>query len=54
MFYNFDPHESMLLIKATAWYVSVEQPFSKPVCCTVKPVCNDHLYNEIYYLWFIQ
>ena len=22
--------------------------------CTVKPVCNDHLYNKIYYLWFIQ
>ena len=21
--------------------------------CTVKPVCNDHLYNKIYYLWFI-
>ena len=21
---------------------------------TVKPVCNDHLYNEIYYLLFIQ
>ena len=21
---------------------------------TVKPVFNDHLYNEIYYLWFIQ
>ena len=21
---------------------------------TVKPVCNDHLYNEIYCLWFIQ
>ena len=21
---------------------------------TVKPVWNDHLYNEIYYLWFIQ
>ena len=20
---------------------------------TVKPVCNDHLYNEIHYLWFI-
>ena len=20
---------------------------------TVKPVCNDYLYNEIYYLWFI-
>ena len=21
---------------------------------TVKPVSNDHLYNRIYYLWFIQ
>ena len=21
---------------------------------TVKAVCNDHLYNKIYYLWFIQ
>ena len=21
---------------------------------TVKHVCNDHLYNKIYYLWFIQ
>ena len=20
----------------------------------MKPVCNDHLYYEIYYLWFIQ
>ena len=19
----------------------------------VKPVCNDHLYNKMYYLWFI-
>ena len=23
-------------------------------CTTVKPVCNDHLYNNIYNLWFIQ
>ena len=22
--------------------------------CTVKPVYNDHLYNKVYYLWFIQ
>ena len=22
--------------------------------CTVKPVCNDHPFNKIYYLWFIQ
>ena len=21
---------------------------------TVEPVCNDHLYDKIYYLWFIQ
>ena len=21
---------------------------------TVKPVCNDHLYNKICYVWFIQ
>ena len=21
---------------------------------TAKPVCNDHLYDEIYHLWFIQ
>ena len=38
---------------AHGWYIFV-------LCCglemvnTVKPVCNDHLYNEIYYLWFIQ
>ena len=21
---------------------------------TVKPICNDHRYNKIHYLWFIQ
>ena len=21
---------------------------------TVKPVCNDHLYNQMYCMWFIQ
>ena len=26
----------------------------QPDAVTVKPVCNDHLYNKIYYLWFIQ
>ena len=25
-----------------------------PLQSTVKPVGNDHLYNKIYYLWFIQ
>ena len=24
------------------------------VYITVKPVCNDHLYNKIYYQWTIQ
>ena len=31
--------------------ISVLQAFYNT---TVKPVCNDHLYSEIYYLWFIQ
>ena len=26
----------------------------RPMYSTVKPVCNDHLYNEFNYLWFIQ
>ena len=30
-------------------YVSIRGIFF-----TVKPVCNDHLCNKIYYLWFIQ
>ena len=25
-----------------------------PYSDTVKPVCNDHLYNKTNYLWFIQ
>ena len=28
--------------------------FVSQIYCTVKPVCNDHLYNKIYFLWFIQ
>ena len=24
------------------------------MCNTVYPVCNDHLYYKIYYLWLIQ
>ena len=24
------------------------------IIVTVKPVCNDHLSNKSYYLWFIQ
>ena len=34
----------------------VRHIFSKQsnIIVTVKPVCSDHLYNEIYYLWFIQ
>ena len=27
---------------------------TRAICNTVKPVCNDHLYNKIYYLLFIQ
>ena len=34
--------------------VYLAQFLHKYECATVKPVCNDHLYNKIYYLWFIQ
>ena len=36
--------------------VSVEQGDSHQLemTNTVKPVCNDHLWNKSYYLWFIQ
>ena len=30
------------------WYVA------QCICNTVKPVYDDHLYDKIYYLWFIQ
>ena len=32
---------------------SALEPYDS-AACTVKPVYNDHLYNKIYYLWFIQ
>ena len=37
------PREASLIRYGTHWWDY-----------TVKPVCNDHLYNKIYYLWFIQ
>ena len=30
----------------------IDQAPPEPIA--VEPVCNDHLYNELYYLWFIQ
>ena len=33
---------------------SVDCAWEHWVGVTVKPVCNDHLYDKIYYLWFIQ
>ena len=27
---------------------------SEQLCITVKPVCNDHFYYNIFYLWLIQ
>ena len=37
-------------------FVQVRRLASSHIFITsiVKPVCNDHLYNEIYYLWFFQ
>ena len=36
--------------------ISITMQFTlwAPFSNTVKPVCNDHLSNEMYYLWFIQ
>ena len=41
--------ESVLLAQSSSmWYLWLY------FTGTVKPVCNDHLYDKIYYLWFIQ
>ena len=32
----------------------IGQGFQKHIHNTVQPLCNDHLYDEIYYLWLIQ
>ena len=34
---------------ATGIFIGIERDEN-----TVKPVYNDHLWNKIYYLWFIQ
>ena len=38
------------------WHISNIPPMisQSQISCTVKHVYNDHLYNEMYYLWFIQ
>ena len=35
-------------------FLKIETHNQPHAICTVKPVCNDHLYNKIYYPWFIQ
>ena len=39
-------------------FLQIEQgsyfELAKDILYTVKPVCNDHLPDNIYYLWFIQ
>ena len=37
--------------QALQYAVFIEEPAVKH---TVKPVCNDHPYNKIYNMWFIQ
>ena len=36
------------------WSSGFVAPIATAVAYTVKPACNDHPYNKIYYLWFIQ
>ena len=55
-FYNYEKPPCHVACKILNPYISEHLPPSelqqKPI--TMKPVCNDHLYNKIYYLWFIQ
>ena len=47
--------EVMLTVMRVAWcWKILSHDLTVESTYTVKPVCNDHLYNEIYYLWFIQ
>ena len=39
-------HDGKLFLLKNIWYLSKSR--------TVKPVYNDHLYNKMYHLWFIQ
>ena len=41
------------LDEISQWFVLTDVSETGP-CGTVKPVCNDHLYNKIYHLWFTQ
>ena len=48
------PRINLALIYVLESFVAVtlqQYPWSSD---TVKPVCNDHIYNKINYLWFIQ
>ena len=44
------------LVQVMAWAETayLKLRWSNSMTYTVKPVCNDHLYNKIYFLWFIQ
>ena len=44
----------LLLQGYTNYFVNIDSPPAFKITNTVKPVCNDHLYDKINYLWFIQ
>ena len=48
------PESTIQLLKTNSPISEIESQPEASSYGTVKPVCNDHLYNEIYYLWFIQ
>ena len=56
---NSSPVHTILIDHYINHYVVTEALCNVMVCVhhktfTVKPLYNDHLYNIIYYLWFIQ
>ena len=41
------------MFRFVSWY-KIQVKISQVKIDAVKPVCNDHLYHKIYYMWFIQ
>ena len=59
---NVEPNVIYMFTSAWLKYTFLLYSYSAPLfwimrfpydAYTVKPVCNDHFYNEIYYPWFI-
>ena len=48
------PESTIQVLKTKSPISEIESQPEASSYGTVKPICNDHLYNGIHYLWFIQ